>query len=128
MGDLRGAALPRNLACTLVAVLCLTSFPTDGSSSEPREESDPIKPIGGRMSNSVSIVSGNPNDTMVHDRSAVLHGGNLQILSMVGESGGLNVRNVRLVKLIDADITQFNLPGWFRRSNEIGPIDVGRQG
>jgi hypothetical protein len=121
MGDLRGAALPRNLACTLIAAFCLTSFPTDGSSSEPRGKGDPINTIGGRMSNSVSIVSRNPNDTMAHDRSAVLDGGNLQILSMAGE-------NVRLVKLIDADITQFNLPGWFRRSNEIGPIDVGRQG
>jgi TRAP transporter TAXI family solute receptor len=128
MGDLRNAALPRAFAFGLVTALCATLFSTDSSSLERRRKVESLQSIGERVnSNTVSVVSGNPNGTylsIAYDLSAVLDDGDeLRILPVIGKGGGQNIRDVRFLKGIDIGITQYNLLSLFRRSNEIGPID-----
>lgn len=77
--------------------------------------------------NTVAIVSGNLNATyltIAYDLSAVLDDGDkFRILPIVGKGGGQNIRDVRFLKGVDLGITQSNLLGYYRRTNEIGPID-----
>ncbi len=77
--------------------------------------------------NTITIVSGNPNATylsIAYDLSAVLDNGNeFRILPVIGKGGGQNIRDVRYLKGVDLGITQSNLLGYFRRTNEIGNID-----
>jgi TRAP transporter TAXI family solute receptor len=77
--------------------------------------------------NTIAIVSGNLNGTYVtiaYDLSAVLDDGdNLRVLPIIGKGGAQNIRDVRFMKGVDLGITQSNLLGLFRRTNEIGPID-----
>jgi TRAP transporter TAXI family solute receptor len=128
MGDLRSAALPRGLAYALIAAFCVTLFPSDGSSLDRRRRVESLHSIGERInSNTVSVVSGNPNGTyltIAYDLSAVLDDGDeLRILPVIGKGGGQNIRDVRFLKGIDIGITQYNLLSLFRRTNEIGTID-----
>lgn len=77
--------------------------------------------------NTIAIVSGNLNATylsIAYDLSAVLDNGDeFRVLPVVGKGGGQNIRDVRFLKGVDLGITQSNLLGAFRRSNEIGTID-----
>ncbi len=77
--------------------------------------------------NTVAIVSGNPNATylaIAHDLAAVLDDGdNLRVLPLAGKGGAQNIRDVRFMKGVDLGITQSNLLGHFKRSNELGWID-----
>jgi TRAP transporter TAXI family solute receptor len=77
--------------------------------------------------NTITIVSGNPNATylsIAYDLSAVLDNGNdFRVLPMIGKGGGQNIRDVRYLKGVDLGITQSNLLGYFKRTNEIGNID-----
>jgi TRAP transporter TAXI family solute receptor len=92
----------------------------------------PNKPQLGRLgerinSNTIAIISGNLNATYVtiaYDLSAVLDDGDeFRVLPVIGKGGGQNIKDVRFLKGIDLGITQSNLLGYFKRSNEIGPID-----
>ncbi|MGE3149702.1 MAG: TAXI family TRAP transporter solute-binding subunit [Pseudorhodoplanes sp.] len=85
-------------------------------------------PIGDEINqNTVAIISGNLNATyltIAYDLSAVLDEGNsFRVLPVVGKGGGQNIRDVRFLKGIDLGITQSNLLGYFRRTNELGNID-----
>jgi TRAP-type uncharacterized transport system substrate-binding protein len=42
---------------------------------------------------------------------------------VIGKGGGQNIKDVRYLKGVDLGITQSNLLGYFKRSNEIGPIE-----
>ena len=77
-------------------------------------------------SNTVAIISGDRGATsaaVADDLSAVLDSNDLRILPILGKGGAQNIRDVRFMKGVDLGITQSNLLGHFKRSNEIGPID-----
>ena len=107
----------------------LVSLP---SSARPRTTAAPTPPqqdgAGDRVNaNTIAIISGNPNGTylaIAYDLAAVLNDGdNFRVLPVIGEGGAQNVKDVRFLKGIDLGITQSNLLGYYKRSNEIGPID-----
>ena len=84
--------------------------------------------VGERInSNTIAIVSGNPNATymtIAYDMSAVLDDGDeFRILPMIGKGGGQNIKDVRFLKGVDLGITQSNLLGYYKRTNEVGTID-----
>ena len=84
--------------------------------------------LGERINaNTVAVISGNLNATYVtiaYDLSAVLDDGDdFRILPVIGRGGGQNIKDVRFMKGVDLGITQSNLLGAYKRSNEIGPID-----
>ena len=84
--------------------------------------------IGERINaNTVAIVSGNPNATymsIAYDLSAVLDDGDeFRVLPVIGKGGGQNIKDVRFLKGIDLGITQSNLLPYFKKTNEIGPLD-----
>jgi TRAP transporter TAXI family solute receptor len=84
--------------------------------------------LGARINaNTVAVISGNLNATYVtiaYDLSAVLDDGDdFRILPVIGRGGGQNIKDVRFMKGVDLGITQSNLLGAYKRSNEIGPID-----
>jgi TRAP-type uncharacterized transport system substrate-binding protein len=77
-------------------------------------------------SNTVAIISGDRGATsaaVADDLAAVLDSDDLRILPILGKGGAQNIRDVRFMKGVDLGITQSNLLGHFKRSNEIGPID-----
>jgi TRAP transporter TAXI family solute receptor len=97
-----------------------------------RRSSVPNKPelgsLGERINaNTVAVISGNLNATyltIAYDMSAVLDDGeDFRILPVIGRGGGQNIKDVRFLKGVDLGITQSNLLGTYKRSNEIGPID-----
>lgn len=77
--------------------------------------------------NTIAIISGNPNATymsIAYDMSAVLDDGDdFRVLPVIGKGGGQNIKDVRFLKGIDLGITQSNLLPYFKKTNEIGPID-----
>jgi TRAP transporter TAXI family solute receptor len=76
--------------------------------------------------NTVAIISGDRGATsaaVADDLSAVLDSKDLRVLPILGKGGAQNIRDVRFMKGVDLGITQSNLLGYFKRSNEIGPID-----
>jgi uncharacterized protein len=84
--------------------------------------------IGERVNaNTIAIVSGNPNATymsIAYDMSAVLDDGDeFRVLPVIGKGGGQNIKDVRFLKGIDLGITQSNLLPYYKKTNEIGPID-----
>jgi TRAP transporter TAXI family solute receptor len=84
--------------------------------------------LGERINaNTIAVISGNLNATYVtiaYDLSAVLDDGDdFRILPVIGKGGGQNIKDVRFLKGVDLGITQSNLLGTYKRSNEIGPID-----
>jgi TRAP transporter TAXI family solute receptor len=84
--------------------------------------------VGERLNaNTIAIISGNPNGTylaVAYDLSDVLNDGdNFRVLPIIGEGGGQNVKDVRFLKGVDLGITQSNLLGYYKRNNQIGPID-----
>jgi TRAP transporter TAXI family solute receptor len=84
--------------------------------------------LGERINaNTVAVISGNLNATYVtiaYDLSAVLDNGDeFRVLPVIGKGGGQNIKDVRFLKGIDLGITQSNLLGYYKRTNELGPID-----
>ena len=97
-----------------------------------RRSGVPSKPelgsLGERINaNTVAVISGNPNATymtIAYDLSVVLDAGDdFRVLPVIGRGGGQNIKDVRFMKGVDLGITQSNLLGAYKRSNEIGPID-----
>jgi hypothetical protein len=84
--------------------------------------------LGARINaNTIAVISGNLNATYVaiaYDLSAVLDDGDaFRILPVIGRGGGQNIKDMRFMQGADLGITQSNLLGAYKRSNEIGPID-----
>jgi len=87
-----------------------------------------LGPVGERANaNTIAVISGNLNATYVtiaYDMSAVLDDGDdFRVLPVIGKGGGQNIKDVRFLKGVDLGITQSNLLGYYKRTNEIGPID-----
>jgi TRAP-type uncharacterized transport system substrate-binding protein len=62
--------------------------------------------------------------TIAYDMSAVLDDGDdFRVLPVIGKGGGQNIKDVRFLKGVDLGITQSNLLGYYKRTNEIGVID-----
>jgi TRAP transporter TAXI family solute receptor len=120
-----------------LAALCAAMLFTQGAPAQqavvPRIAPPvPDKPLLGALgerinANTIAVISGNLNATYVtiaYDLSAVLDDGdNFRVLPVIGKGGGQNIKDVRFLKGIDLGITQSNLLGYFKRTNEIGPID-----
>jgi TRAP transporter TAXI family solute receptor len=97
-----------------------------GGASVPNKPA--LGPAGERLNaNTIAIISGNLNATYVtiaYDLSAVLDTGDeFRVLPVIGKGGGQNIKDVRFLKGVDLGITQSNLLGYYKRNNEIGPID-----
>jgi TRAP transporter TAXI family solute receptor len=125
----------------LAALLAATLFTQQAPAQQPPPQRIappvpngpvPNKPqlgvLGERINaNTIAIVSGNPNATymtIAYDMSAVLDDGDeFRVLPVIGKGGGQNIKDVRFLKGIDLGITQSNLLPYFKRTNEIGPID-----
>jgi uncharacterized protein len=119
--------------CLFPAALCAALIFTQTSLAQRRFAPPvPNKPELGVLgeqinANTIAIVSGNLNATyltIAYDLSAVLDNGDeFRVLPVVGKGGGQNIKDVRYLKGVDLGITQSNLLGYYKRSNEIGPID-----
>jgi TRAP transporter TAXI family solute receptor len=124
--------------CLFLAALFAACLFTQASLAQqrytPQRFAPPIpdKPqlgaLGERINaNTIAIVSGNLNATYVtiaYDLSAVLDDGDeFRVLPVIGKGGGQNIKDVRYLKGIDLGITQSNLLGYYKRTNELGPID-----
>lgn len=81
-------------------------------------------------SNTVSVVSGNPNGAymyLAYDMSAVLdEGDNLRILPVIGKGGMQNVRDTLFLRGVDMGITQANVMTYLKRTGELGS-DIDRR-
>lgn len=133
----RGESVAFFLAALCAAMLFTLSAASAQQAPQrvaPQFPSGPIpnKPqlgvLGDRINaNTIAIVSGNPNATymsIAYDMSAVLDDGDeFRVLPVIGKGGGQNIKDVRFLKGIDLGITQSNLLPYFKRTNEIGPID-----
>ena len=97
-------------------------------SGAPLPNKPQLGSLGERINaNTIAVISGNLNATYVtiaYDMSAVLDDGDeFRILPVIGKGGGQNIKDVRFLKGVDLGITQSNLLGYYKRTNEIGPID-----
>jgi TRAP transporter TAXI family solute receptor len=129
----RPISRPQTFCCLFAAALCAAVLFNEPSLARPRglspaPNTPQLDSAGERANaNTIAVISGNPNGTylaIAYDLSAVLNDGeNFRVLPVVGEGGGQNVRDVRFLKGVDLGITQANLLGYYKRSNEIGPID-----
>src|SRR5262249_45762371 len=133
----------RKSFCLFLAALVLACFSTQTSLAQQQRYYRPAVPagvappvpdkpqlgsVGERINaNTIALISGNPNATymsIAYDMSAVLDDGDeFRVLPVIGKGGGQNIKDVRFLKGIDLGITQANLLPYFKRSNEIGPID-----
>jgi uncharacterized protein len=121
------------LACILLGGLAVAAFFSATAAAQNRTgPAMPNKPqlggLGERVnSNTIAVISGNLNATYVtiaYDLSAVLDDDEeFRVLPVIGKGGGQNIKDVRFLKGIDLGITQSNLLGYYKRNNEIGPID-----
>jgi len=129
-GGGRPVLRPWKSVCLFLAALSVATF----SQAQAQRTAAPVpnKPqlgaLGERINaNTISIISGNPNATymsIAYDMSAVLdEGDDFRILPVIGKGGGQNIKDVRFLKGVDLGITQSNLLGYYKRSNEIGAID-----
>ena len=127
----RPRSRPRKaIALFLLVLALLLSAPAAAQRrSGPAVPNKPeLGSLGARINaNTVAVISGNLNATYVtiaYDLSAVLDDGDdFRILPVIGRGGGQNIKDVRFMKGVDLGITQSNLLGGYKRSNEIGPID-----
>src|SRR5882757_141048 len=131
----RPRSRPRVAICCFLGVVlgALCAIPGQPALAQHRSGAPmPNKPqlgsVGERVnSNTIAVISGNLNATYVtiaYDLSAVLDDGDeFRVLPVIGKGGGQNIKDVRFLKGVDLGITQSNLLGYFKRSNEIGPID-----
>src|SRR5215207_5615296 len=136
-GGLRRPSGPFQVICVLVAAVLAAAFSNSithaqqrgpGPGSRPIPDKPNLGAVGDRInSNTIAIVSGNINATyltIAYDLSAVLDDGdNFRVLPVIGKGGGQNIRDVRFLKGVDLGITQSNLLPYYKRTNEIGPID-----
>jgi uncharacterized protein len=121
--------------CRVLAALCATTLFTHHAPAQQSQRVAPPVPnkpqlgaLGERINaNTIAVISGNLNATYVtiaYDLSAVLDDGDeFRVLPVIGKGGGQNIKDVRFLKGVDLGITQSNLLGYYKRSNEIGPID-----
>jgi TRAP transporter TAXI family solute receptor len=127
----RPLARPWNFFCLFLTALCAVGLATQANAQRngaPLPNKPQLGSVGERInSNTIAIVSGNPNATymsIAYDMSAVLDDGDeFRILPVIGKGGGQNIKDVRFLKGVDLGITQSNLLPYFRKTNEIGPID-----
>ena len=123
----------RKRYCVAAAAICAAVLVSQPSHAQKRSGGMvPNKPAlglaGERLNaNTIAIISGNLNATYVtiaYDLSAVLDDGDeFRVLPVIGKGGGQNIKDVRFLKGVDLGITQSNLLGYYKRNNEIGPID-----
>ncbi len=133
VGGGRPHARPWGSFCLLAAFAALLTQLTQPALAQHRSGPPlPNKPqlgsLGERInSNTIAVISGNLNATYVtiaYDMSAVLDDGDdFRVLPVIGKGGGQNIKDVRFLKGVDLGITQSNLLGYYKRTNEIGPID-----
>lgn len=75
-------------------------------------------------SNTVTVVSGNPNGTYLffaYDLSAVLdEGDDMRVLPVIGKGGAQNVKDVLYLRGVDMGITQSNVLRYFNETGEVG--------
>jgi len=122
---------PVNLACLFFGLALFANLTNQASaqrSGAPLPNKPQLGTLGERInSNTIAIISGNPNATymsIAYDMSAVLDDGDeFRILPVIGKGGGQNIKDVRFLKGVDLGITQSNLLGYYKRTNEVGPID-----
>jgi len=122
---------PWKSVCLFLGALCAATFANQAQAQRtgaPVPNKPQLGTLGERINaNTIAIVSGNPNATymsIAYDMSAVLDDGDeFRILPVIGKGGGQNIKDVRFLKGIDLGITQSNLLGTYKRSNEIGAID-----
>ena len=118
---------PLNLACLFLG-LALFANKAEAQRSAALPNKPQLGTIGERINaNTIAIISGNPNATymtIAYDMSAVLDDGDeFRVLPVIGKGGGQNIKDVRFLKGVDLGITQSNLLGYYKRTNEIGVID-----
>ncbi len=127
----RPLARPWDSFCLFLTALCIVAS-ADRAAAQRSGAPMPNKPqlgsVGERINaNTIAIVSGNPNATymtIAYDMSAVLDDGDdFRILPVIGKGGGQNIKDVRFLKGVDLGITQSNLLPYYKRTNEIGPVD-----
>ena len=116
--------------CLVAAFAALLAQPAlaQNRSGPPLPNKPQLGSLGERInSNTIAVISGNLNATYVtiaYDMSAVLDDGDdFRVLPVIGKGGGQNIKDVRFLKGVDLGITQSNLLGYYKRTNEIGPID-----
>ena len=122
---------PVNLACLFFGLALFANLTNQASaqrSGAPLPNKPQLGTLGERInSNTIAIISGNPNATymsIAYDMSAVLDDGDeFRILPVIGKGGGQNIKDVRFLKGVDLGITQSNLLGYYKRTNEVGTID-----
>ena len=126
----RPHARPWESFCLFLIALCVAlATPANAQrNGAPLPNKPQLGSVGERInSNTIAIVSGNPNATymtIAYDMSAVLDDGDeFRILPVIGKGGGQNIKDVRFLKGVDLGITQSNLLPYFKKTNEIGPID-----
>ncbi|MEJ0076218.1 MAG: TAXI family TRAP transporter solute-binding subunit [Alphaproteobacteria bacterium] len=119
---------PLNLACLFLSLALLANQAAAQRSGAPLPNKPQLGTLGERVNaNTIAIISGNPNATymtIAYDMSAVLDDGDeFRILPVIGKGGGQNIKDVRFLKGVDLGITQSNLLGYYKRTNEVGTID-----
>jgi uncharacterized protein len=119
---------PLNLACLFFGLALFANQAEAQRSGAPLPNKPQLGTLGERINaNTIAIISGNPNATymsIAYDMSAVLDDGDeIRILPVIGKGGGQNIKDVRFLKGVDLGITQSNLLGYYKRTNEIGTID-----
>jgi uncharacterized protein len=124
----RPACRPLNLACLFLGLALFANQAEAQRSGAPLPNKPQLGTLGERVNaNTIAIISGNPNATymtIAYDMSAVLDDGDeFRILPVIGKGGGQNIKDVRFLKGVDLGITQSNLLGYYKRTNEIGAID-----
>jgi uncharacterized protein len=128
----------RAIAAAAVSLLFLSEFaiaqeaaPSGDPVMQLAEINQPAKNVPLRdtlveqlNSNTVTIVSGNPNGTYLtfaYDMAAVLDDGdNLRILPIVGKGGAQNIKDVLYLRGVDMGITQSNMLRYFNETGEVG--------
>jgi TRAP transporter TAXI family solute receptor len=123
---------PWDLVCLFLGLsVALASAPVLAQTQRaggPVPNKPQLGQLGERInSNTLAVISGNPNATymsIAYDMSAVLDDGDeFRILPIIGKGGGQNIKDVRFLKGVDLGITQSNLLPYYKKTNEIGPID-----
>jgi TRAP transporter TAXI family solute receptor len=126
--DSRPVRRPWKRYCQFAAVLCAAvGFSQVGSAQVAPNRPQPNNVSDRINANTIALISGNPNGTymaVAYDLSDVLDDGdNFRVLPVIGKGGGQNIKDVRYLKGVDLGITQANLLSYYKRNNEIGPID-----
>src|SRR3954452_10727532 len=127
-GDGRPVFRPWKSICLFLALAALGGQAQAQHSGAPLPNKPQLGSVGERINaNTIAVISGNPNATymtIAYDLSAVLDdGGEVRVLPVIGKGGGQNIKDVRFLKGVDLGITQSNLLPYFKRTNEIGPLE-----